>query len=110
MFDTDCQVLYVHQRFFIPVVNGIKQITIRQGFREIYPGEIIEIVDRSDVSRRVKVEVVETAFAYPSTVNRNYLLMDGFNDSTEYIQKITKFYPDFDENTPITVIRWRLIN
>lgn len=91
---------------YVDVLAGAKTMTIREGIRDINPGDRLYIVDRdTDESYRTEVRVVEKYREFDD-VSLATLNADGFESWAAGLMVMRRFYPDFDGVSPVTVVRW----
>ncbi len=90
-------------------VKGYKRITIRLGLRDFAPGEVIRIVNAEDDTQSFEVVVMAVhQYRFANRIPRKYLVRDRFDDRDEFFMGMRKFYPDFSEVDPVTIIEWRI--
>lgn len=101
--------LLVASDLFPSVVSGEKRITIRTGYRDFDPGDKIRIENTDDSDQYVERTVFEVLKFYRACmVPHRYLEEDGFSSDVEMYDVMQRFYPDFNELSPVTVIHWSI--
>jgi len=101
--------LLVASDLFPAVVSGEKRITIRPGYRDFEPGEVIRIENAEDSDQFVERTVFEVLkFFRACMMPRRYYKEDGFGSDFEMYDVMRRFYSDFNELSPVTVIYWSL--
>ncbi len=101
--------LLVAADLFPAVESGDKRITIRTGYRDFEPGDIIRIENAEDSDQYVERTVFEVLkYLRACMVPRRYIKEDGFGSSIEMYDVMQNFYPDFNELSPVTIIYWSL--
>lgn len=92
-------------RMWADVMLGDKQITIREGHRDYQAGEPLMLCCHI-LDRAVRTEVMAVRHCTLGDVSRAEYLADGFSTWPELLTGLRRFYPNMDENSPVTVIRW----
>ena len=101
--------LLVASDLFPAVVSGEKRITIRTDYRDFNPGDIIRIENAEDPDQYVERTVFEVLkFLRVCMVPHRYIKEDGFSSTVEMELVMQRFYPDFNELSPVTIIYWSL--
>lgn len=101
--------LLVASDLFPAVISGKKRITIRPGYRDFNPGDIIRIENTEDSDQYVERTVFEVLkFIQACRIPNRYIKEDGFNSTVEMELVLQRFYPDFNEISPVTIIYWSL--
>lgn len=88
------------------IIEGRKQITIREGWRDYEAGQPVMLCDH---------EEPWTVMADITVVRRKQLfevttvewLADGYADREEMLLDLRRFYPKIDWGSPVTIIYWK---
>ena len=88
------------------VVDGSKLVTIRKGYRDFEPGDTIKLVHVDHPSLATTRVVVFVLKCVAERIPHEYWQQDGFRSLTHMVNEMSKFYPDFNVQTPTTVIGW----
>ena len=84
-----------------------KRITIRQGWRKVLPGELLIVATEGGPDGDfVTVNVTSLTLTIARNVSEEDLRADGFTSVEDMVEKMRRFYPDFSEDTEVTIIRW----
>ena len=89
---------------FNDIVDG-KRVTIRKGYREIYLGDLRFICKKTN--RSLTVDVMHVIHSKVEDVPSSYIKNDGFIDKCDMIVQLSKYYPDINEKTEVTIISYR---
>ena len=101
--------LLVASDLFPAVVSGKKRITIRPGYRDFEPGDVIRIENAEDSDQFVERTVFEVLkFFRACMIPRRYIKEDGFGSDFEMYHGMQNFYTDFNQLSPVTIIYWSL--
>jgi len=87
------------------VIVGSKKITIREGHRDYTVGEPVMLCDHNE-SFCVKAEITEVRHCLAKEVSKGEMRKDGYNSLSEMIEDLRTYYPDINENSNVTVIKW----
>ena len=87
------------------VRSGTKTQTVRYGIRNIQLGKL-ELVDPKHDKNRVAVEVNEVSYLRYGNVDDDMAVSDGFKNKEELTKALLKFYPDIDNESEVTVIKF----
>ena len=90
----------VAEKFIPALLNGTKQITIRNGNRDY--AEKISIVGYPAIVESVKHCTLATC---PLEILKD----DGFIDVEDAVKKMKEYYSDITKDTEITVVRFHLV-
>lgn len=86
------------------VSSGKKKLTIKKGHWSYHPGPVLIGNDLGNwVTLKTITDVRHTTvkFLRPEEIHN-----DGFKDRLELIERLSEFYPDFNPDTPVTVIHF----
>lgn len=86
--------------------NGRKRITIRHGWRDFEPGELIEAVCAE--GDRFILEITSCVVYQLCTVPEKDLRDDGFTDYRDAHSVLQRFYPDLTSRSAVSVIRFKV--
>lgn len=85
-----------------------KNVTIRKGNRNITIGDLLfESVEKK------RQEIVDVYMVYKAKLKNvmpDDIDNDGFKDQNDMIEKIKRFYPDINEESDLTIIRFNRKN
>ena len=100
--------------FCDPILNGEKKITIREGWRDYQPGEKVVLCRAGDVLEpeygwAFMAKIISVDHLILKDAPIQHLQDDGMKDLQDAVSCLREFYPDINENSPITIIRWELI-
>jgi hypothetical protein len=88
------------------VKAGLKKITIRDGYRNIRIGPAF--FSTPDGSEEVQVYVTKVVHCALYRASTEELLMDGYDDLTDAVAGLKKFYPDLRSGSEVTIIHFKL--
>ncbi len=87
-----------------PIDSGRKVSTIRAGWRDYRPGRMLARCDTIGWKR--ELEVTAVLLTKPRNISAQAY---GYEDMDELIESLRKYYPDFSENSPITIVAFRTV-
>lgn len=101
---TDIQTIKMADDFMESISCDRKKTTIRKGVRDYTLGPaVIESVSGTQ-KFRVFIDGLSTNFA--DCLPEADLSDDGFADVSDMVERMKRFYPDFQPNTEVTVVRF----
>lgn len=86
------------------VESGVKKITIRNSHKDYRPGMVI--ICNPEDSWCVKRNITEVRHTTAGEVSQQDIEDDGFKNQDDMIQCLSKYYPDINLDSQVTVIRW----
>jgi hypothetical protein len=89
-----------------PTDAGLKKNTIRAGFREIELGPL-ELRSASGLHPVLVVDVIEVGHKLARDVAQQEIAANGFNDLSDMLSGMRRFYPDFGPLSVVTIVTWR---
>ena len=84
-----------------------KKITIREGLRDYELG--IAILCCHILNWATKVEITSVTHTKFSEVSLDDLELDGFNNHEEGLESLKRYYPNFNLNSEVTIIKWEYL-
>ena len=88
------------------IVAGIRQITIREGYREGYePGRTVMLCCQIE-PWCVMADITKVRHCLLSEVTEEEWLADGFIDAHDLLTGMQRFYPAMTWDSAVTVIYW----
>lgn len=87
------------------VHRGEKTITIREGWRNITPGELL-ISNADDENDFINVRHFRTIHTFARYVHSNEYKADGFESIDQMVEQMKMFYPDFNHDSQATIVIW----
>lgn len=87
------------------IVNGNKEITIRTGYRDYVPG-LLMIVN-PEINMCVKATLTDVKYYLAKDVPKKDCIADGFSDLEDMITGMRQYYPEFNPDSEVTVIKWK---
>ena len=87
------------------VLDGFKNITIREGYRNYTPGPVM--IGCHILSWAVLKEITRVEWKLLKDVTEPEMLADGFNSLDDVLVGLRRFYPEIGLDSSITVIEWK---
>ena len=103
------QTLLLADDLFPDLINGKKNITIRNGRREISTGDLrFTTVSGNEVCGQGEciVDVWKVQYKPLGAVTKQEARQDGAKDIEELVEDMKRFYPDITKETIVTVIHF----
>lgn len=91
----------------VAVDRGEKKITIRNGHRNYTEGPVLLGCHYANWATLANITEVRHLILKQAT--QEELNDDGYENLEHAIEGLKQFYPDIDENSPITIVRWELL-
>jgi hypothetical protein len=101
--------LMMAEDLFHLVEEEKKVITIRKGYRSFLPGQKLTIKNVEDDRETVDVKVTRVEYTLAKYVSNQVLELDGFSSYKKFINGMKQYYPDFNTETQVTIVYWKLI-
>jgi len=98
------QQLKLAEHIFDALSNN-KQITIRQGHRDILLGDLE--FESLELKRKCIVTVTSVRYCRFMNITDDEVTDDGFHSHVDMFMKLSKFYPTLTSDDEMTVIRFR---
>jgi hypothetical protein len=90
------------------VEEGYKSITIREGTRDFEAGRAVLL--GCHITGWAKMAIVTSVrFTTVGGLTSAEVQDDGFSSTAAVLDGLRKFYPDLKGDSPVTVIRWELV-
>lgn len=90
------------------VLSGKKRITIRYGRSyDVRPGNIVFLAVRGKPIARAKITHVYVKKL--RELSEHEIKMEGFKSLNALIKHLRRIYPDITPDSPVTIIRWKLL-
>ncbi len=90
------------------VVSGRKRITIRYGRKyDVRPGNIVFLAVRGRPVAKARITHVYVKKI--RDLSEHEIKMEGFRSLNALIRQLRRIYPDIGPDSPVTVIRWKLL-
>lgn len=86
------------------VLSERKRITIREGHRDYSKGPVILCCHLLNWAKMRKIESVRHTTLREVTIDE--YKDDGYDTKSEMLEDLSKFYPDINWDSEVTVIRW----
>jgi|ERR1035438_3696367 hypothetical protein len=102
------QTIKLADDLFPGLADGSKTVTLRKGYRDIKPGPMM-IESTSGELPTVEVDVMEVRFKRMFDLTAEEAAADGFESLDSVIPLMQRFYPDFNENSEITLIYFAML-
>ncbi len=99
------QTLKLADKHFPAVRDHQKRVTIRKGYRDVKPGPML-LESATDGFDSIEVMIGRVIFTPAGEMTDKEARQDGFRDLTDLIRGMKEYYPDFDENTEVTIIHF----
>jgi hypothetical protein len=88
------------------IIAGIKQITIREGYREGYdPGRPVILCCEKD-PWCVMADITKVRHCLLSEVTEEEWRADGYASREELLTDMRRFYPDMTWDSAVTIVSW----
>lgn len=87
------------------VLSGEKTITIRYGWRDYSPGPVL--VGCHILNWSYLVDIISVEHRILKEVSVRDLDLDGYSSLQEAIDDLKTWYPGINENSQVTVIKWK---
>ncbi|MEX0587266.1 MAG: ASCH domain-containing protein [Patescibacteria group bacterium] len=88
------------------IVAGVKQITIREGYREGYEVGRPVMLGCETEPWCVLANITAVRHCALAEVTPEELEADGFQDHDDMLEGMRRFYPEMTWDSAVTVIRW----
>lgn len=86
------------------VLDGKKKITIREGRRDYSDGPVL--IGCHELNWATMREISNVRYASLKDVPEEDYRDDGFDSKADMLMALSKFYPDINWDSPVTIIRW----
>ena len=86
-------------------INGIKNITIREGHRDYTPGKVL--LGCHILNWAVMREIISVRHTTIREVKKEEYFLDDFRSREDMLDGLRKYYPDLTMDSPVTVIQWK---
>lgn len=86
------------------VIDGRKQITIREGHRAYTAGPAALFCHLEPWA--VMVDIVDVKHTELRSVTEEEWVADGFTSMADMLAGMRRFYPTMNLDSPVTIIRW----
>lgn len=93
------------QKMWSNIINGSKQITIREGHRDYQVGQSVMLCCHL-CNNVVMADIVSVRHCLLVNVTKKEYEADGFKSRSELLQGLRRFYPNLKMSSPVTVIGW----
>jgi hypothetical protein len=90
------------------VLQGHKNITIREGWRDYHTNDKV-LIGCPDLNWCVMAKITSVNFYALKDVPHRDLDADGFATVEDAIIGLSAFYDSINEESPVTVIRWQFL-
>ena len=100
--------LFAGKKFHDDVKAGVKRITIREGWRD-YQEDKKVILCCHILDWAVMGKITFVRHCLLEEVSMEDLNADGMEDLTDAIISLQNFYPNINEKSPVTIIKWELV-
>ena len=91
------------------VLSGKKTITIREGWRDYRAGDKV-LIGCNVLGWATMGKITSVNCTILKDILQKELEADGFVNVDDAIRGLSAYYPDICLESPVTVIRWELIN
>lgn len=87
------------------VLNDTKLITIREGHRDYTEGPVL--IGCNKLNWATMRHITSVRYTTLQEVTRDEYMADGFETKSELLTVLSKFYPDINWESPVTIITWK---
>lgn len=87
------------------ILTGKKKITIRAEYRDYIPGLLMIVSPKTN--RCVEATLTDVKYYLAKDVPRKDCISDGFLGLEDMISGMKDYYPDFNPESKVTVIKWK---
>lgn len=101
------QELKLADELFVDLIAGYKQVTIRNGKRDIKPGPLV-FTGVNDLSLSAEVNVTEVVVKQLSELTDREAQADGALNAEEMAEALKRFYPDIKPESTITIVKFKV--
>jgi len=84
----------------------LKKISIRKGYRDYRTGDTLLLCCHLSCWAGPIARVTEVRHTIAEFITDKECTDDGFENWDDMVEGLKEYYPDFAEQTPVTVIRW----
>ena len=98
----------INPKYVDSILKRKKTSTIRDRIRILPPNCIIRL-DYSDEKPALKIRIENYKIKLLKHVTVKEALIDGFRDKKEFLREFKNYYPGCNENTIVTIIKFKLI-
>ena len=99
------QALLVAESGQRPTIAGSKKITIREGTRDYRVGEPVMLCSPKE-SFCVKADITDVRHCSANQVTEEEMKKDGYRSLQEMVEDLKTYYPNINEQSDVTVIKW----
>lgn len=92
----------VQMRFNL--ITGVKRISMREGHRDFKNGPML--IGDPENSFVVMVDIIKVKHILLSEVSPEEWEADGFVSQEDMLEKLKKFYPNINLDSPVTILFW----
>jgi len=87
------------------ILDGSKKISIRQGCRDYQVGDVLMLCCHIE-PWCVMADVTDVKYSKLRDVTQEEYLADGFKDYSHMLEGMRRFYPDLNQESLMTILRW----
>jgi hypothetical protein len=98
-------ILIAGEEMKFDVLNGSKNITIREGHRNYTNGPVLIGCNYRDWA--TMREIVDVRHTILRDITEEEYKSDGFETKSDMLVELSKFYPNINWDSEVTVIRWK---
>ncbi len=102
---TPLQAILIVEDLIDGTASGEKIQTIREGWRDYKPGKVV--VACPEMAWCCIKEIVEVKHTTVDQMGDNDYKDEGWLDRAEMVEDLKRFYPDMNNESAITVIKWK---
>ncbi len=88
----------------LAILRGEKKITIREGYRDYWPGPVVLFCHIEPFA--VMAEITEVRHTLLRGVTQEEWETDGFENRKDLLTGMRKYYPEIGWGSPVTIIYW----
>ncbi|WP_227376262.1 ASCH domain-containing protein [Haladaptatus halobius] len=103
--DKNMEHIEIDDEFISDIESGRKETTIRRGFRNYETGPAIIFTEE----RKIPIIIKNVTYKFINQLTNYDARRDGFTNQTELIDTLDNFYPGINENTPITIVEFEVL-
>jgi hypothetical protein len=87
------------------ILTGKKKITIRTWYRDYVPGLVMIVSPKTN--RCVEATLTDVKYYLAKNVPEADCIADGFSGLEDMILGMKNYYPDFNSESEVTVVKWK---